>query len=269
MADIGEKSVNPEGRSLYHHIELFSLMMIASKITKYPTLQFRAPNPLRMNFCIMTISYQNLQNWLLHNWKRFLAIEILCLSNGFSYYYFAPKIYEANFGVRLPKTQIALTAEPNKTEWHLIISGIDFLRILQNPLGYGNELIRDCMGVDTNQNRKDWVNALNIGLKNRGDVIQFSIRLAGEGRTLQCAQLFEIEVMRDLTSYYESAIKQATIEGQLEKKIIQFEKPSVVGAIRLSDNFIQPNLKKTLIGALLLGLFLTVFFSALQKKYRH
>ena len=217
---------------------------------------------------MMIINYQNLRNWVLGSWRGFLVIEILCMGLGFTYFFFAPKIYEADFAVRLPKVQVVSEASPKKIEWNTAISGLDYLRSMQNPLGYSQEFMQDCMGADTNQNRKDWVNALQIGLKNRGDIIQFSIRLEGEKRVLFCAKQFQIVVMQDLNGYYEGALIKAKIENEEAKKNLQFEKASVVEDIRLSDGFVRPNLKKILISSTLLGIFLTIFFSALQKKYR-
>ena len=53
----------------------------------------------------------------------------------------------------------------------LMISPQEFIRPAQDPMSYPEAFIKDCMGEDTNSNRKKLINALQLGVKQQGDVI--------------------------------------------------------------------------------------------------
>jgi capsular polysaccharide biosynthesis protein len=121
------------------------------------------------------------------------------------------------------------------------------------------------MGQDTNENRKKFINALQLGVKQQGDVIAFTLRLEGAERSANCANLLLLRSYEYLTvnlDRYLQANPSAVIDSS------SFIKPAVVQSIRMSDSYIKPDLSRLISIAFLAGIFLSIFISILRKKYR-
>lgn len=219
----------------------------------------------------MNISYCAISHWYRQNWKLLIAAEIFFLGCTALYLLVAPRIFEADFAIRVPKVQIESASNGLPTsQWNLLISGIDMMRSLQNPLDYPKELVEQCMGEDSNANRKKWVNSNQMHLMNNGDVIHFSVRIEGRKRTTDCAYALEGFVIEILNKIYNEALAKgsSTDSGGVQRKVIQLEPPLVVAAIRISDGPIRPDIFKTWIAALIGGIFLGIFSAFLRNKYR-
>lgn len=219
----------------------------------------------------MYISYAIVSTWFRQNFKLLLALECTSLLAAGTFLYFTPHIYEANFAVRLPKMEISSTsgaskdgsnAQSPKNQWVLLISGLDFLRGIQNPLGHPNALIQTCMGDVSNASRKQLIQALQMSLMGSGDIIHFSLRLEGRERVLHCAILFRELIVQDLDGIYDSQSRKNA------PQIKQLEKAVVIGDITLSDSYIYPNPQKTILAALIAGFLLAIFGVSLRNKYR-
>ena len=213
----------------------------------------------------MKISYSSVITWLTRNWRVLVASEILCLVIASSYLVFAPRIYEANFSVRLPKMQLASPADPSRLEWKLMLSGLEYMRGIQNPMTFSNAFIQECMGEDSNANRRKFINSTQIGLLNHADVIYFSLRIEGRENAIRCANLLQARVFDDLNGVYEIQLKK---DNALSSSATAFEKPMVTAAIRGSDGYIQPQLSKTIYAAMIAGVFLALLAVSLKAKYR-
>ena len=211
----------------------------------------------------MNISYQNVMGWVKKNIKLFLMLEIACLSSAAIYYSVAPRIYEANFSISLPRVSATEGGNPQAPKLKLMISPQEFIRPAQDPMGYPASFMNDCMGQDTNVNRKRFINSLQLGVKQNGDVIAFTLRLEGEERTANCAKLLLSKVLNDLVLAQEGYLKSAGLNFSPEN----YQKPSMIQAVRMSDSFVKPDLTKLLIGASLSGIFLTILISILRKRY--
>lgn len=213
----------------------------------------------------MKISYYSVTSWLGRNWRVLLASEVLCLILASIYLSIAPRIYEANFSVRLPKMQITSAKDPSKLEWKLMLSGLEFMRGLQNPLTFSNAFIQDCLGEDSNANRKRFVNSTRISLLNHADVIHFSLRIEGRENVIHCANLLQARVLDDLNGIYETQLKKSK---ENPSTVIAFEKASPTDSLRISDSYMQPQVSKTIYAALIIGIFMTIFAVGLKAKYR-
>ena len=194
-----------------------------------------------------------------------MACEILCLLIASVYLTLAPRIYEANFSVRLPKMQITNPADPLRQDWKLMLSGLEYMRGMQNPMTFSNAFIQDCMGEDSNTNRRKFVNSSQISLLNNADVLNFSLRIEGRENVIRCANLLQTRVLDDLNGAYDTQLLK---DKSSPSPALAYEKPIVSAAIRESDGFIQPRINKVISAALIAGIFLALFAVSLRAKYR-
>ena len=218
----------------------------------------------------MNISYRSITGWLSGNWKMLVLIELICLLTITLYLVLTPRIYEADFSIQMPKVQKISTTNGAKNEWTMMISGLDYMRGWQNPLRYPNEFITNCMGSDTNQNRKKFVNSNQMRLQNHGDVIQFSLKLEGLETTNRCANLLLHLVWNDVNQTFDNELRRESQTPNPSSlfSAINYAKPALVDLIRMSDSFIKPEIGKNILLAFILGLFITVFVARLKVKYR-
>jgi uncharacterized protein involved in exopolysaccharide biosynthesis len=224
----------------------------------------------------MHISYQKVIFWLRNNFKILMMIEVLCLFSAVIYLNFAPRIYEASFSLRLPKVPSTISVDSPITRLQLLVSPQEFIRPTQNPMAYSSQFILDCMGEDTNANRKKFINALQLGVQQQGDVIAFNLRLEGRERVVKCANLMLEKTFNNLVQMQENYLqsfnqnKGPELLNSLEKqgKQSEIKKPEVEQAIRISDSYVKPEISRVLTGSILLGFFLTVFASVMRARYR-
>jgi len=218
----------------------------------------------------MNISYRDITSWFSSNWKMLILIELVCVLATTVYLVLTPRIYEADFSIQMPKVQKISTTNGAKNEWTMMISGLDYMRGWQNPLRFPNEFIVNCMGSDTNQNRKKFVNANQMRLQNHGDVIQFSLKLEGLETTNRCANLLLYLVWNDINQTFDNEVRRES-EAPNNPSLfaaINYEKPGLVDLIRMSDSFIKPEITKNIFLAIILGLFIAIFAARLKVKYR-
>jgi hypothetical protein len=214
----------------------------------------------------MNLSYHLVVSWIKQNWKVLVISECICLTLVGVYLVIAPRIYETNFSVRLPKMQVANTNNPSRLEWKLMISGLDFMRGMQNPLTFSNDLIQKCFGEDSNANRRKFINSMQLGLQNHGDIVLFSLRIDGRENVIRCANLLQERILSDLSDIYDVQIQKN--QSSSSAAIPIFEKAAVVNSLRVSDSFIKPQIDKSIYAALFAGLFLAIFAVSLKAKYR-
>lgn len=211
----------------------------------------------------MNISYRAVSEWFRDNLKLLVILEIACLLVSGIYFLMAPRIYEANFSISLPK--VAVLPESNPPKLRLLISPQEFIRPTQDPMAYSAEFMKSCMGEDTNANRKKLINGLQLGVKQQGDVIAFTLRLEGAERPEKCAALMLQRSFDYLTVNQDIFLKTQKNGGD---ESATYARPALVQTIRMSDSYIKPDLSRILIAAALAGIFLTVFLSLMRKKYR-
>lgn len=213
----------------------------------------------------MKISYQDLISWFGANIKTLLVLELVCFMLAGGYFLVAPRIYEANFSISLPKVPTATSINPQIPRAKLLISPQEFIRPTQDPMAYSADFVAQCMGEDTNANRKSLINALQLGVKQQGDVIAFTLRLEGKERLFKCADLMMWRALNNLKQTQEVYLATQTLGPD---ELVYVAPAAMISAVRMSDSYIKPNVSKLLLIAALAGLFLTVFISALRKKYR-
>jgi hypothetical protein len=211
----------------------------------------------------MNISYRAVSEWFRGNLKLLITLEIICLLTAGIYFSLAPRIYEANFSISLPKVAVSPATNPPKLR--LMISPQEFIRPTQDPMAYSDIFVKECMGEDTNANRKKMIQGLQLGVKRQGDVIAFTLRLEGADRSIRCAELMLQRAFDDLTANQDSYLKTQT-SGAIDPT--SFARPELMQSIRVSDSYIKPDLFRILTFAGLAGIFLTVFISLMRKKYR-
>lgn len=212
----------------------------------------------------MNISYQKVINWFKGNLKTLVIVELACLLVATAYFLTAPRIYEANFSIGLPKVPAAVTNNPSGPQIRLLMSPQEFIRPSQDPLGYSDEFMKNCMGEDTNANRKKFINSLQLSVKQQGDVIAFTLRLEGNERSGLCANLLITKALNDLTVTQDNYLKAAGIATSESANIT---KPGIIQNIRMSDSYVKPDLIKVITSAVLAGIFLTMFLSVMRKRY--
>lgn len=211
----------------------------------------------------MNISYQRVINWSKSNFKLLLILEIACLLSSAAYFAIAPRIYEANFSIGLPKVPTSISNNSQAPKMKLLISPQEFIRPMQDVMGYSDSFVRECMGEDTNANRKKFINALQLGVKQQGDVIAFTLRLEGEKSSAACANLLLTKVLNDLSLTQENYLKAVGLDSTVEN----VARPSLLQHVRMSDSFVKPDLIKLITTAFFAGIFLTGFFSIMRKRY--
>ena len=194
-----------------------------------------------------------------------IALEVVCLLAASSYFALAPRIYEANFSIGLPKVPAPLSNIPGAPRFRSLISPQEFIRPTQDPMAYSAQFIERCMGHDTDLNRKKFINALQLGVKQQGDVIAFTLRLEGDQKVLNCANLLMGKVLQDLSLAQENYLKSITLSESDKQNIAP---PTMVQVVRISDSYVKPDLNRLIIIGVLAGIFLTIFISVLRKKYR-
>ena len=214
----------------------------------------------------MNLSYSSVVSWIKQNWKLAVISECICLVLVGGYLMIAPRIYEADFSIRLPKMQVANVNDPAKLEWKLMLSGLEFMRGLQNPLTFSNDFIQACMGEDSNANRKKFINSMQLGLLNHADIIHFSLRIEGRDKVIRCANLLEKRVLEDLDGVYEAQILKSKTGSAGSGNV--FEKAVLSDSLRVSDSYIKPQIDKAILAALIAGLFIAIFVVKLRSKYR-
>lgn len=212
----------------------------------------------------MNISYQEVIDWFKGNLKTLVILEVLCLLAAAAYFLTAPRIYEANFSIGLPKVPAAVSTNPNASKMRLLMSPQEFIRPTQDPMAYPDDFIKNCMGEDTNVNRKKLINSLQLGVKQHGDVIAFTLRLEGDERSRSCANLLLTKVLNDLSVTQDNYLKSIVITTP---EIANIVKPSLIQNIRMSDSYVKPDLIKIFTIAVLAGIILTVFFSVMRRRY--
>ena len=144
----------------------------------------------------------------------------------------------------------------------LLISPQEFIRPAQDPMAYSTDFVQGCMGEDTNAGRKQFINALQLGVKQQGDVIAFTLRLAGKQRTQNCANLLLSKVLGDLTLTHENYLKSTGLA--VDENVV---KPGLLQHVRMSDSYVKPDLIKIMTTGFLAGVFLSVFLSIMRKRY--
>jgi capsular polysaccharide biosynthesis protein len=212
----------------------------------------------------MNISYQALMDWFRENLKLLIVMELVCLLFAAAYFFMSPRIYEATFALSLPKV-LSTPVNANLPRLKLLISPQEFIRPTQDPMAYSTEFIKACMGEDSNWNRKKFINALALGVKQQGDVISFTLRLEGQERSAICANALLLRAFDYLTVNQE---RYLDVNIPPINDPDSFIKPAVVQAIRISDSFIKPDLNRLITTAVTAGIFLTIFISFLKNKYR-
>jgi capsular polysaccharide biosynthesis protein len=218
----------------------------------------------------MNISYQKITSWFKDNLKSLIVLEVICLLVAGIYFLIAPRIYEAVFSISLPKVLSAPTVNAGPSPLRLLISPQEFIRPTQNPMLYTPAFIQNCMGEDTNANRKQLISALQLGVQQQGDVVAFTLRLEGRDKVQECARLFLAKVLNDLTAMQANYVKSSTLyDGKRESGNGQYlSVPQIVQEVRLSDSYVKPNLVKLMTTALLAGIGLTVVLAVMRKRYR-
>jgi hypothetical protein len=211
----------------------------------------------------MNISYREVCEWFKGNLKLLVILEIVCFLVAGIYFLMAPRIYEANFSISLPK--VSVTPETIPPKLRLMMSPQEFIRPTQDPMAYSEEFVKACMGEDSNANRKKMISGLQLGVKQQGDVIAFTLRLEGEERPAKCAALMMQRAFDDLTASQDLYLKARTA-GAIDPAT--YVKPALVQSIRMSDSYVKPDLYRILTSGFLVGIFLTVFISLMRKKYR-
>jgi hypothetical protein len=211
----------------------------------------------------MNISYRAVCEWFKGNLKLLVILEIACFLAAGIYFLVAPRIYEVNFSISLPK--VSITPETNPAKLRLMISPQEFIRPIQDPMAYSEEFVKACMGEDSNANRKKMINGLQLGVKQQGDVIAFTLRLEGAERPVKCAALMMQRAFDHLTVSQDLYL-QARTPGAIDPAT--YARPALVQSIRMSDSYVKPDLYRILTTAILAGIFLTVFISPMRKKYR-
>ena len=211
----------------------------------------------------MNISYQAVIEWFRSNLKSLVIFEVICLAVAVAYFLFAPRVYEASFSIGLPK--VSVQPETNPPKLRLLISPQEFIRPTQDPMAYSADFIKDCMGEDSNANRKKMINGLQLGVKQQGDVIAFTLRLEGSERPGKCAALMMQRAFDDLTANQDLFLK-ARNTGAADPAT--YVRPTLVQPVRMSDSYIKPDLSRILTIGFLAGIFLTIFVSLMRKKYR-
>lgn len=218
----------------------------------------------------MNISYQKITNWFKDNLKSLIVLELICLLIAGAYFLIAPRIYEAVFSISLPKVLSAPTVNAGPGPLRLLISPQEFIRPTQNPMLYTPAFIQNCMGEDTNANRKQLINALQLGVQQQGDVVAFTLRLEGREKVQECARLLLAKVLNDLTAMQANYVKNSTLyDGKRESGNGQYlSVPQIVQEIRLSDSYIKPTIVKLIAAALLAGIGLTVVLAVMRRRFR-
>lgn len=213
----------------------------------------------------MKICYQDVIDWFSSNFKMLIILEVVCLLVAGGYFTLAPRIYEANFSVGLPKVPAQISSVPGGSRLKTLISPQEFIRPTQDPMAYSAQFIEQCMGQDTDTNRKKFINALQLGVKQQGDVIAFTLRLEGDQRVLNCANVLMGKVLQDLSLTQENYLKSITLAEPDKQNVAP---PTMVQVVRISDSYVKPDLTRLLTIGALAGIFLTIFISILRKKYR-
>lgn len=213
----------------------------------------------------MKICYQDVIDWFSSQYKMLIALEVACLLAAGCYFALAPRIYEANFSIGLPKVPAPIVTTSGAPRLKTLISPQEFIRPTQDPMTYSTQFIEQCMGQDTDANRKKFINALQMGVKQQGDVIAFTLRLEGSQKLLNCANLIMRKFLQDLTITQDNYLKSIALT-ELDKKNIA--PPTMVQVVRISDSYVKPDLSRLLTIGALAGIFLAVFISVMRKKYR-
>lgn len=217
----------------------------------------------------MKISYADVISWFRLNWQLLLISQVICAIGATVYLQFKPAIYEASFAIQMPMEERRIDSGGANVPWVPVISALDFLRAWQNPLRHSKDLIVDCMGSDTNKNRKNLISATQIFIQKRGDTLGFTLRLAGRDQVKKCAETIELSVLTELNNIYEqrqiSLFNEANATKLIPRKITKAE---IDSDIRLSDVAVEPNSSKTYGLAAVLALLLSLFGAALKEKYR-
>lgn len=213
----------------------------------------------------MNISYRAVIDWFRCNFKLLALLELGCIIAAIVYFLLAPRIYEANFAISLPKVLASPDANAGQPKHRLLMSPQEFIRPTQDPMAYSDDFIKNCMGQDTNENRKTFINALQLGVKQQGDVIAFTLRLEGSERSANCANLLLLRSFEYLTVNQDRYL-QANPSAVTDSS--SFIRPAVVQSIRMSDSYIKPDLNRLISIAFIAGIFLSIFISVLRKKYR-
>ena len=224
----------------------------------------------------MHISYQKIVSWFKVNFQVLIVVEAICLAITLAYFAFAPRIYEANFSLSLPKVSVISPSNPGAPQLRLLISPQEFIRPTQNPMAYSSGLIEGCMGSDTNANRKKMITSMQLSVQQQGDVVALNLRLEGRERVIQCANLILNKAFGELVTtqenYLASLSKNQSIDYQKSEiskfSDQEFKKPEVIQAIRISDSYVKPDFYKLFIQAILTGIFMTIFISIMRKRYR-
>lgn len=212
----------------------------------------------------MKICYQDIIDWLSSNFKMLIILEIVCLLVAGIYFALTPRIYEANFSIGLPKVPAPISSVPGATRLQTLISPQEFIRPTQDPMAYSAQFIEQCMGQDTDANRKKFINALQLGVKQQGDVIAFTLRLEGYQKVLNCANVLMGKVLQDLSLSQENYVKSIALAEPDKQKVAP---PTMVQVVRISDSYVKPDLTRLLTIGALAGIFLAIFISILRKKY--
>jgi hypothetical protein len=213
----------------------------------------------------MKICYQDIINWFSSHIKMLIALEVVCLLAAGGYFALAPRIYEANFSIGLPKVPVPGSTQAGAPRLKTLISPQEFIRPTQDPMAYSAQFIEQCMGQDTDVNRKKLINALQLGVKQQGDVIAFTLRLEGSQKLLNCANLMMTKVLQDLTTTQDNYLKSIALTESDQKNVFP---PTMIQVVRISDSYVKPVLSKLLTIGALAGIFLTFFISVMRKKYR-
>jgi hypothetical protein len=213
----------------------------------------------------MNISYQAVIDWFTSNFKLLILLEAVCITTAALYFLLAPRIYETNFAISLPKVLASPSANANQPMHRLLMSPQEFIRPTQDPMAYSDEFIKNCMGQDSNVNRKKLINALQLGVKQQGDVIAFTLRLEGSERSANCANLMLLRSFDYLTVNQDRYLEA---NPSTANDPMNFIRPAVVQSIRVSDSYIKPDLGRLLSMAIIAGIFLSIAISILRKQYR-
>jgi uncharacterized protein involved in exopolysaccharide biosynthesis len=175
--------------------------------------------------------------------------------------FISPKLYEAYFEFQLAR--VLLKAEglaAKEPHWVTIPQVVDARRILMSPMKISQSVVEACGYMDTNENRKNLINQIQVNALNSAGTEMFVyVRIDGKEAAKKCAEaILAMEITNsnaELDKYIQSASNPIA-----DKKIVKAFPATPSGGIRVSSDYIYPRVFLNLVAYIFIAIFMGLFF---------
>ena len=217
----------------------------------------------------VVISFSWILSYLRKARIRLSIAAILGLIVGLILYFLTPKMYEANFIIKMPSANaISSLGEIEKHIIKPVPTALDTKKLLLKPENFSKETLKSCGLNDTNGERKQLVGYITSHIVNYESSLQIVVRLPGDEIVRNCANA----ILRNITQFAnfqkDQYVQYAQLASSNASLMLVNENAFITSPIRVSDKIVSPRFWHLIAGCILIGLILMCLIDWLRIQFK-